>query len=277
MRRSTSLLVLLATVLAGCADVDPAENAANEIVFGVSQRLGADGAPQAEADYAYLGIAGQPNGGILQVFAAGAREGTCYFERFDPSVARAPSDPGRAVFSGGSLPAGGLAVAANQAGATELAGAGWASGDRLRFQVSGFALPPLPEVVLPAPVVSLGPIAVAPGGGVVAADDDVAVTWTPSAAAASRIMVALDTETAGTRSQLRCFTGGSAGSLVVPHAWVARLFDSLPGDAAITGHLRVATHEQVTVVAPGNWNVYVVATTVQHDLAFTGTRNRRAH
>jgi len=273
MRRFLSLLGLVG--LAACSnDDDPYLHEPNEIVFGISQSFGADGVPHIEADYGFLGLARQPFRYRPWVFTDGDGNSACYYERFDEASQHAPSDPGVAVFSGGKLPGAGIAIAANPSGATTVDGSSWASSDVLTFHASGFAMPGIDGVQLYAPTTALEVTSVAPASAI-SAVDDVTVSWTPTTGEDTRVMVALDTDAApaGAGAEIRCFTGGSYGRAVIPHAWVAKLFSSFDASVPITGHLRVATHSQVTVAAPKNWLVYVVATSIHHDSVFTGSRN----
>jgi hypothetical protein len=70
---------------------------------------------------------------------------------------------------------------------------------------------------------------------------------------------------------VRCFDDMTTGSAIVPAKWIAQLF---PADdaAPIAGKLTIASHRQTTILARGDWIVYVVATSVHRDIAFTGTR-----
>ena len=271
MRRFLSVLALVG--LAGCSNTDdPYFHPPNEIVFGISQSFGADGLPHIEGDYSFIGIARQNNRYPTRVFNDADGNGACYYERFDRSVDHAPSDPGTGIFTGGALPPSGLSIGANQTAATTLDGRGWASNDILHFRASGFAMPTIDDVWLHAPSVALDVVNITPASAINAVDD-VTVTWTPTTTETTRVMVAIDTDDApGVGGEIRCFTDGSFGRAVIPHPWIARLFAGVDPSIAITGQLRVATHAQVTVAAPGNWLVYVVATSTQHDSVFTGTR-----
>lgn len=273
MRRFLSLLGLVG--LAACSnDDDPYFHDPNEIVFGISQSFAADGAPHIDADYGFLGLARQPFRYRPWVFTDGDGNSACYYERFDASTEHAPSDPGTAVFSGGKLPAGGVSISANQSGETILDGASWASSDTLSFRAAGFAMPSVDGVQLYAPTTALDVTSVSPASAI-GAVDDVTVTWTPISGGDARVMVALDTDTSpsGVSAEIRCFTGGSFGRAIIPHTWIAKLFSGFDASTPIAGRLRVATHSQVTIAGPKNWLIYVVATSIHHDSAFTGVRN----
>lgn len=274
MRRFLPLLALVVSGLPACSsNEDPYFHAPNEIVFGISQSFGADGVAHLAGDYALLGLARVNDRYRPWVFSDGDGNSACYYERFDEAVEHAPSDPGVGVFTGGSLPAAGLSIAANQSVETKVDGERWASNDLLHFHAAGFAIPAVDGVDFYAPSVALDVTGVTPAAAI-RAIDDVTVTWAPTTGSDARVMVALDTDEANGRGgEIRCFTPGSYGRAVIPQTWVAKLFADVDPSIPITGHLRVATHAQVTVAAPGNWLVYVVATSIHHDSVFTGTRN----
>lgn len=263
MRRFLPLLVLPLVACVDPAD-DPYDHPPNEIVFGIQQSFGEGNVARVTAGYDFIGLshASRP----MAYFASGSGDGACYFERLSDRVGHAPSDPGTATFTGGTLPPAGLTIAANTPDTT-FEGAGWTSTDRLHFRASGFAMPSIPEVDFYAPPISLGITSIVPESTITSADD-VTVTWTPTGG--SNVVVTLDTDDGG---QVRCFASASVGKAVLPHAWVRTLFDSVDRTVPITGHLRVASHKQVTIAAESNWLVYVVTTSLHHDGVFTGSRN----
>jgi hypothetical protein len=171
-------------------------------------------------------------------------------------------------------------VLANQPEPTKQTTVGWTSADSISFYAEGFAMPPLERVTMRAPLVelTLGAIAPAPdattGAMTITPKTDVGVAWTPPAEdTLSRVLVTLETE----HANVRCFTRAEKGSTIVPAQWIERLFPdpqdpSDGGSSTITGKLTIASHRQTTLIEPGNWIVYVVATSVHRQIAFTGTR-----
>jgi hypothetical protein len=279
--RSRCLLasVLLAFVSFGCDDDGYTYNDQSEIVFGIRQETGTNGKATVSAEYEFLSLARQ-GGWITQIFRDGDGDGLCYFERFDHRIGRPRVENGVALFRGGSLPAGGLEIFANQSDPVMQDGVGWTSGDLLAFDVSGFAMPPVRSVNLTAPpttlsITSLSP-AITPGETTLAVkgSDDIRVTWAPvDDPYSSHIMVSLVTQEAdGPGGEVRCFASSMSGSAIIPSLWVGRLFQSVDSSSPVEGHLEIASHKQVTVHARSDWTVYVVATSVHRNQWFTGTR-----
>jgi hypothetical protein len=120
-----------------------------------------------------------------------------------------------------------------------------------------------------------GSTASTPSDLVIRSTDDVKVTWTPTDGLPHHadVLVALVTEEAnGPSGEVRCFGSGASGSAVIPSLWVGQLFSAVAPGSPVKGHLEVATHAQVTTRGRGDWTVYVVATSAQRELTFTGSR-----
>jgi hypothetical protein len=275
--------VLLAVIACGCGEDDDYADNESEIVFGIGQRTvkTSEGEKkETTAGYEYLRLANKGGWGPW-VFRDGDGEGTCYFERFEDRLGKPRVESGVATFRGGKLPSpAGLQILANQPDA-KLDGPGWADGDILTFDVSGFAMPPITTTMMYAPSGTLDIKAITPAPAEASgtelslkSTDSVGVTWTPvTTGPRSRVMVSLETEEeSGRGSQVRCFGSPESGSAVIPSDWVARLFSTVPTSAPIKGHLEIASHRQVTIYARGSWIGYVVATNVQREQAFTGVR-----
>ena len=282
MRRTLLLLTLFGVA---CDSAYPYGNGReNEIVFGISQD-----AEGVSADYELIGLGGH-GGSTAAAFRDGDGEGECWFEDLDDRLGKSHFDSGVARWTGGTLgspPGTGLLVQANQPEPTKQAAPGWTSDDTISFYAEGFAMPPLDRVTMRAPLVELALGAVAPapdasGSIALTPATDVGVTWTPpSEDTLSRVLVSLETE----HANVRCFNRADAGSTIVSAKRIAQLLESstvgetdgetggaTASGATVRGKLVIATHRQTTLIAPGNWLVYVVATSVQRDIAFTGTR-----
>ena len=260
--------LLLLTLVVGCDPVYPySSGRENEIVFGISQS-----AEGVSADYELIGLGGH-GGSTAAAFRDGDGEGSCWLESLDDRLGKPRVDPGVATWSGGTLgspPGTGLLVQANQPEPTKQAAAGWTSSDAITFYAEGFAMPALDRVTMTAPLVELTIGTITPdasNGMKLTPASDVGVTWTPPAEpTSSRVLVTLETE----HVNVRCFNRADTGSAIVPAKSIAQLF---PADgSSITGKLTIASHRQTTLLAPGSWVVYVVATSVHRDIAFTGTR-----
>lgn len=252
---------------------------ANEVVFGIRQRVDpATSKNEVTAGYDYIGLA-HKGGSVVHVFRDGDGEGTCYFERFDQRLGAIQVESGVGIWTGGMLPSEGLQVLANQP-ETKLVGEGWGADDRLTFDVTGFAMPQLEPVTMPAPALNLTDIVIANAPADSATEmsikttDDITVTWTPPPGATpARVMVTLDTEEEGSAGGgVRCFGRASSGSAVIPSKWVAQLFSSVDPAKSIKGRVAVSSHRQVTYLAPGSWTAYIVATTEHRAQAFAGVR-----
>lgn len=246
----------------------------NEIVFGIQQS-----STGVATGYELINLANR-GGSVATAFKDGDGGGRCWFERLDERLGRPHLEGGVASWSGGMLPNGGLTVLANQPELTKQPGKGWNSTDTLSFYAEGFAMPPLTRVTMSAPLVELAidsitpapdgetnTIAIAPGAGL-------AVKWTPPVEQTrSRVMVTLTTE----RAEVRCFDDAETGSAIIGHSFIGKLIaaagsGSADAGAPLTGKMLIASHRQHTMFADGGWIVYVVATHVHRDIAFTGMR-----
>jgi hypothetical protein len=276
-----SRFLLLASVIAsvsvvGCMDHDHyGYDDDNEIVFGIRQKVDADGNKHVSAGYEFLALA-KKGGWVTNAFRDGDGEGTCYFERFDHRLGKPRVESGVATFKGAGLPAPGLQVLANQPEPAKLEGTGWSTGEVLTFDAAGFAMPDIRPVTMKAPRTELAITGVTPAVAQGSTElslkptDSIAVTWTPiEDERSTRVMVALETdEEKGPGGEVRCFGSGKSGSAIIPSEWVARLFSSVDPSTPVNGRLEIATHRQVTVRARGGWTVYVVATTVHREQSF---------
>lgn len=261
--------LLLLAVLPACDDHDAYFGNESEALFGIEQSVDEAGVPHLVAGYELLGLADQHHRGWgLTAFREGAS--SCFLERLTDRIGPAPVDRGAAVFGGGRLPAAGLTVLANQPDA-KLDAEGWKTGDRLTFDVSGFALPRIDPFRMAAPRTELSVTGVTPVELAMKRTDDLTVTWTPPPAddPPSRVMVGLRTADG---VEVRCFVREDEGRAVIPSAWVARLFDAADPARPLTGTLTIASHRQTTVYGQGNWIVYVVASHRHRELPFTGAR-----
>jgi hypothetical protein len=266
---------------AACDDErDYGDYRGNEIIFGLRQEQNTTtGQKDLSASYEFLGLTNR-GGWEMAVFRDGDGEGICYFERYDHRLGQPRVEGGVATFRGGALPPGGVQLLANQPTPVKIAGAGWATNDLLTFNVSGFAMPPIDTATMLAPAADLtitGMSPAAPKDGAplaLSSTDDIGISWTPvTEKMPSRVMISLETEEPNDPGgDVRCFSSAWVGTAVIPHQSVAFLFSSVNVGIPIKGHLLVATHRQLTIDAEGDWTVYVVATTIQRDLAFTGTR-----
>lgn len=273
-------LVVLAAFGAGCLGDEGAGwgRGENEILFGISQRTHApSGASEVVAGYEFLRLA---NHGGWATTASRAESGSCYFERFDRRLGRLRVESGVATWTGGALPPSGLQVIANEPEAARHEGPGWATGETLTLEVSGFAMPEIGLVTMRAPRAELEITSVAPTLAEGATElsitetESVGVSWAPREDRGGHVLVSLSTEEPdGRGGNVRCFASASSGDLVVPARWVTRLFSSVDPETPIAGTLEIASHQQVTVRAPGGWAVYVVATTVHYEQRFTGVRD----
>ncbi|HVH43068.1 MAG TPA: hypothetical protein VM925_12025 [Labilithrix sp.] len=278
MRGPFLLFASAVALVGGCADYDAYGE--NEIVFGISQRVdAATGKPVVAAGYEYLRLANKGGWSSL-AFYDGDGDGVCYFELYDHRLGPLIVDSGVATWTGGKLPAPGLQVLANQPQPSRHEGAGWAAGDMLTFDVSGFAMPRLETVRMLAPRTELAAIAMTPAPAEGAADvslkatDDIGVTWTPTSREdATRVMVTIETEE-GDQSLggVRCFDSSESGSAVIPKKWVARLFSSVDATKPIKGHIAVSSHQQTTYYERDGWTAYIVAVSQHRAQAFTGVR-----
>lgn len=288
-------VVLAAVVLGalvGCNnDVHFSDAVGSEMVFGIEQSLGADGTTQTTVGYEYLDVLNQGWSAVGLV----NRSESCWAEQLDDRIGSANvSTGGVATFTGGALPANGIAVVANNPDLTLRAPAWTAGGAPLTFQANGFAMPGITPVTIYAPATTLTVTSPADPAADVAFtapvygrqsypqqdDPTLTLTWN------------VDPETAGPREnvvasltavpanapnsrgvELRCFWDRQAGTGTFPLDLVSRFVTLVNGSSAtaFTGKLLLATHRQVTILADGGWTVYVVATADQRQQSFTLT------
>lgn len=272
-RSTLVLLGALALALAGCGeDRWEAFGDDSAIVFGVKQRVDpATKVPGVTAGYELLRLGGRG----FAVEADRVAGGTCALEDLSKRRGTGRIESGRAVFSGGALPAGGLTILANAEGVVTAPGASWASGDDLAFQVEGFAMPPLGGFRFRAPspdlVVTKPEVPAASARLAVPVTEDLALGWTPPDAAApatgDAVLVAL-TLGEGEGFELRCFYERRQGSAVVPRTWLRALREAAGSTAEASGTLTLSSQRQVTLAGRGSWIVYVVASAVARELPF---------
>lgn len=288
MRGRFLLLALFVLVAVGCDDGGEGWGDANEIIFGVRQRIdGSSGMADVSAGYEFLSLAKQ--GGwapyVLRDRDEDRVDRECYFERVDRRLGHPRVESGVATFTGSNLPSPGLQILANQPDAIKTGLPAWTPDDRLTFEVSGFAMPRLDPIAISTPRTDLAITTVTPAAlfgnassdlsasAALKATDEVSVTWTPTESNRASVMISLETEEAnGPGGNVRCFTSASSGSAAIPADWVARLFSSVDSNAPIKGTLQIASHRQVTMGARGHWTVYVVATTIHREQTFRGAR-----
>lgn len=255
------LIGLLLVGLCGCGEYEPVPYGESSIVFGMEQSKGADGKVTTIAGYELLELGGR--GWYTRGFVA--RDKACWIEKLDGRLGRPRFEGGSASFRGGRLPNEGLVVQANQNDDTKFDGAAWAAGERLRFQANGFAMPDIGPYEIPGPAAELE--ITAPAADVsVAVKDDFVVTWTPGAVPVKeRVVVVLGVET----TEVRCFFDRAQGTGKIPRELIAAL---PPTNETTPGTLQIATHQQLTVIAPGSWVVYIVASVLQRRQGFTHVR-----
>jgi hypothetical protein len=277
MKYPAVLLALASVGVAGCfsQSLDDYRLSDSEIVFGISQAKSADGKVTTSVGYEHLDVRnrGSHAHGIVTA------ERSCWAERLDDRLGQPKVAGGVALFQGGALPAGGIAVIANRGEDLTLDGPAWTStSDALTFEARGFAMPDIERATLRVPSLDLAIVAPAdPGAEVpVTLDQELEVAWTkPDASASSENVVAsLVTVPEGQPEargvEIRCFFDRQAGAGRFPRNLLER-FVSLAGGApgsALKGKLRVATHRQLTIFADGGWTVYVVASVDQREQPF---------
>jgi hypothetical protein len=272
------VFVSLAAV-AGCSDDDHGRFEVNEILFGVEQRPDPSGTV-VTGGYEFLGLAKRGGWGLTsswgqdkpgaKIFRDGDGDGRCMLERLGQRLGPQPVDNGVAVFSGAKLPPSGVQILANQPD-PKVAAQGWTTGDKLTFEVSGFAMPYVSSFRMTAPRTELDDITIVPAvSGIPSASGDVAFSWKPVLdEEGSRVMVAVRIDDGKGGSEVRCFDDGASGHSVIPQRWITELFATTEPGKPVSGHVTVATHRQVTVYAQSHWIAYVVATTIFRDEPFT--------
>jgi hypothetical protein len=233
----------------------------NEIIFGISQDLGA---ATTSADWEMLAF----GGGGWRVMPWVDRTRSCFVEDVSQRTGNPHVDDGNATFRAPKLPNGALTLLANVSPSeVKFDGAGWASGDSIQFDSHGFAIPDLQAIDLPAPPVGLGIAAPADGDLTLASKDDLALAWDPAGAtdrAEFDVMVALTTDEAAP-IELRCFFAPADGKGVVPHELLQAVAKD---DGDVHGTLRMGTHTQVDGFA-GDWHVYIVGGVTARSQGFT--------
>jgi hypothetical protein len=254
-RLELGLATTLLVFAAGCSGGDHRSDRGddNEIVFGIAQVKGADGKVTTSASWSILALGSK--GSSYTTFYDDSR--ACVIENVAQRVGRPSVDHGLATFRGGTLPPNGLAMIAGQADEPSMDGAGWATGDVLTFESTGFAAPDVGPLRIPAASVELTLKTPADGPLTVPRGADLEVTWDPgpSPAPPDSVLVALDTDT---DQEIRCFYDRAAGTGAVPNELLAKL------PAGAKGTLAVETQRQAAGYAGhGAWAVYVVST-VQH-------------
>jgi len=248
-----------------------------EIVFGISQARRADGKVVTTAGYEFLDVLQHR----WSTYGYVAKDRRCWAEKLDTRLGQPRVEGGVALFKGGLLPAGGVAVVANKADDTVLEAPAWErGGDTLTFESKGFAMPDIDPARLRVPSPDLA--ITAPAGDATVtlttpATDELEVAWDPGAAPAEEsVVAAFVTEPAdGSRGvELRCFFDRPDGKGRFPKALVDRVASlaGLTGPGEVKGKLRVGTHRQLTILADGGWIVYVVATAPQREQPFVLNR-----
>jgi hypothetical protein len=260
--------VVVFAALAGCGDGHSERFGVNEILFGIEQRTDASGV-HVKGGYEFLGLA-KKGGWGAKIFRDGDGDGRCMLERLGERLGPQAVDSGVAVFSGAKLPPSGLQILGNHPD-PKIAAEGWTSGDKLTFEVSGFAMPYVSSFRMTVPRTDLADIAFAPPlSEIASAARDLVVSWKPALDDdASRVMVALRIDDGKGGSEVRCFDDGASGNAIIPKKWIAELFATAPAGNPVSGHLTIASHRQVNVYAESQWIAYVVATTVFRDEPFT--------
>lgn len=277
MKYRTALLLGLGVSVTGCFSDswDEGSYSDSEIVFGINQAKDADGKVTTSVGYEHLDV--RNHGWSTRGFVG--RDRSCWAERLDERLGQPKVEGGVALFKGGTLPAGGLAVIANRGEDLTLDGPAWTStSESLTFEARGFAMPEITPAKVRVPSLDLAIVAPAdPAAEVpVALDQELEIGWTKPDPSASpeNVVVSLVAVPEGQPEargvELRCFFDRSAGTGRFPKNLMDR-FVSLAGVAPGTplkGKLRIATHRQLTIFADGGWTVYVVASVDQREQPF---------
>jgi hypothetical protein len=280
MKLPAAWLVVVSAVglgTAGClGDArDHHHHAGSEIVFGINQSVNAEGTTTTSVGYEYLDVLN--HGWSTRGFVSGDR--SCWAERLDGRLGQPKVEGGVALFKGGSLPAGGIAVIANRGDELTLDGPAWTSTEEaLTFEARGFAMPEIAPARLRVPSLDLTIVAPADAAAEVPVrlDAELEVGWAPVDAITPRenvvaSLVAVPEGEPGSRGvELRCFFEREAGVGRFPTKLMERfvaLAEGVPG-GAVKGKLRIATHRQLTIFADGGWTVYVVASVDQREQPF---------
>ena len=279
MKYRAALLGLLATAAVGCVDdrFEHDGDRGSSIVFGIDQTKNAEGRLVTSVGYEMLDVIN--HGWSARGFNSADR--SCWSERLDDRLGQPRVEGGVATFQGGLLPAGGIAVVANRGEDLTLDGAAWTSaGEALTFESRGFAMPSISpsKVLVPSLDLAIVTPADAAAEVPVRVDQELEVSWTPSAAGASAphenvvaSLTAVPADQPDARGvELRCFFDRDAGTGRLPTRLLER-FATLVGAApgtTIKGKLHIATHRQLTIFADGGWTIYVVATAEQREQPF---------
>lgn len=277
---STRLLLLggalgVACAVTACGDGHPYHGYGDDssIVFGISQKLDGTGkVTETRAGYEFLELANK-TGWETHVIYDG--KSTCIFERLEKRLGKPRVESGAASFSGGALPSNGIAIPANSDDIVQKDTAGWKTNDTLFFEASGFAMPTIRPQRMTAPAAELQITAPAADAELaIRASEDFTVSWTVvDEKVPSRVMVALETEEPdGRAGEVRCFFNANEPTGIVPKLWLTRLLSSVAPEQPIKGKVQIATHRQLTLYARGGWTIYVVATTLHREQAFTMPR-----
>lgn len=268
-------LVMAAASSAGCFSESWYDSTgSSEIVFGINQSMTADGKTVTKVGYEMLDLGNRG----WSTIGFSSRERSCWAERLEGRLGQPKVDGGVAIFEGGLLPPGGIAVVANRPDDLTLDAPAWAKGgDTLTFHAKGFAMPPIDASPIQMPSPQLEIASPVPTETItLKPDQDFTVSWIPGEAPAREAIAAsFVTEAAdGARGvELRCFFNRSAGKGTFPKEMVARFADlngAAPGE--VKGKLGFATHRQLTILAKGGWIVYVVATADQREQPFVLAR-----
>lgn len=265
MRCGTLALVLTTVSLTACDDDDDWRryHSDSAILFAIRQTTDATTRKTiTTSGYEYLEIGGR---GWSQVRSR--EDDECFFEDTSLRLGRTHVEGGIARFIGGKLPAGGIALVANQDGPT-VEGPGWDTGALLTFDVDGFALPPIRTIAFPAPAAALDVAAPEEGELALQRGADLDVAWAPLPAndKGSSVLVALEADDGDGRGRtVSCFFKKQT-SAKVPGPLIRRLAKT--EGAEVKGTLVIATHTQATIRAKGGWTVYAVATTQHREQPF---------
>lgn len=272
-----ALLVVVSVGLAGCFG-DGWEHRSysdSEIVFGINQTKSADGKITTSVGYEHLDV--RDHGWSTRGFVS--RDRSCWAERLDDRLGQPKVEGGVALFKGGLLPAGGIAVIANRGDDLTFDGPAWSTtGEALTFEARGFAMPEIEPARLRVPSLDLAVLAPADAAAEVPVrlDQELEVSWTKPDAngVAENVVASLVAVPEGQPDsrgvELRCFFDRDAGTGHFPSKLMERfvsLAEGVPG-GVVKGKLRIATHRQLTIFADGGWTVYVVASVDQREQPF---------
>lgn len=248
MRRALLLVAAPFLAVASCGRPPPGR-ADNEILFAIRQETQATSAKWELLSLSHRGQITEPTDDE----EPGAE---CYFEPLDDRVGMPRVDRGVATFRGGRLPDEGLAIVAN-AEPPRIESSAWRTGDVLAFEASGFAMPPVPPVHLPAPPAELDVVEPLEGARAIDVGADLELVWRPPPRRTdARVVVVIDT---GSRDRAICFFASAPGHGSMPRSLLALLRARSPERR---GTLEIGTHQQRSVQGPGSWMTYVIATHV---------------